>query len=97
LAALCGGCEWSAVGARAQQDHETGLELETPDQARDLRNHQMSLVVISSERFADHLTPVGHPDCPERADVMTLIANEWRENYSGDVVSPREASREHLA
>ena len=57
----------------------------------------MSLVVISSERFADHLTPLGHPECPERADVMTLIANEWREKYSGDVVSPREASREHLA
>ena len=57
----------------------------------------MSLVVISSERFADHLTPVGHPECPERADVMDLIAKEWREHHCGDVVSPREATREQLA
>ena len=57
----------------------------------------MSLVVISSERFVDHLPPVGHPECPERADVMDLIAKDWREHHCGDVVSPREATREHLA
>ena len=33
----------------------------------------MSLTVFSSERFADHLTPVGHPERPERAEVMHRV------------------------
>jgi acetoin utilization deacetylase AcuC-like enzyme len=56
----------------------------------------MSLVIVSTERFADHLTPSGHPECWERAEVMDAIASEWRIRR-GDVVSPREATREQLA
>ena len=56
----------------------------------------MSLVVIASERFADHQTPPGHPESPERAEVMDVIAEEWRKRR-GEVVAPRQASREQLA
>ena len=56
----------------------------------------MSLIVISSERFAEHQTPPGHPESPERAEVMDVVANEWRRR-KGEIVAPREATREQLA
>jgi acetoin utilization deacetylase AcuC-like enzyme len=56
----------------------------------------MSLILISSERFADHQTPPGHPESPERADVMDVVAAEWRRS-GGEVVPPRPATQEHLA
>jgi acetoin utilization deacetylase AcuC-like enzyme len=55
----------------------------------------MSLVVIASERFADHQTPPGHPEAPERAEVMDVIAQEWQKRR-GEVVAPRQATREQL-
>jgi acetoin utilization deacetylase AcuC-like enzyme len=55
----------------------------------------MSLIVVSSERFAEHQTPPGHPESPERANVMDAVAGEWRRR-GGEVVAPREATREHL-
>jgi acetoin utilization deacetylase AcuC-like enzyme len=56
----------------------------------------MSLILISTERFAEHQTPPGHVECPERAEVMDVVAEEWRRK-GGDVVAPREATREQLA
>jgi acetoin utilization deacetylase AcuC-like enzyme len=56
----------------------------------------MSLIVIASERFADHQTPPGHPEAPERAEVMDVVAQEWRKRR-GEVVAPRQATREQLA
>ncbi len=56
----------------------------------------MSLIVIASERFAEHMTPPGHPEASERAEVMDVVASEWRIR-GGEVVAPREASREQLA
>jgi acetoin utilization deacetylase AcuC-like enzyme len=56
----------------------------------------MSLVLIASERFADHQTPPGHPEAPERAEVMDVVAQEWRKR-KGEVVAPRQATREQLA
>src|SRR5205809_6253542 len=56
----------------------------------------MSLIVISSERFVEHATPPGHPECPERAEVMDVVAAEWRSS-GGEVVAPREATHEQLA
>src|SRR6476660_879696 len=56
----------------------------------------MSLIVVSSERFAEHQTPPGHPESPERAAVMDVVANEWRRR-KGEVVAPREATLEQLA
>jgi acetoin utilization deacetylase AcuC-like enzyme len=56
----------------------------------------MALILISSERFAEHQTPPGHPECPERADVMDVIASEWR-RQGGEVVAPSLATDEQLA
>jgi len=56
----------------------------------------MSLILIASERFAEHMTPPGHPESPERAEVMDVVAAEWRAR-GGEVVAPRTASREQLA
>ena len=56
----------------------------------------MSLIIVSSERFAEHQTPPGHPESPERADVMDAVADEWRRR-KGEIVAPRAATREQLA
>jgi acetoin utilization deacetylase AcuC-like enzyme len=55
----------------------------------------MSLVLISSPRFADHLTPPGHPERVERAEVMQAVVAEWRQ-HGGSVREPRAASRAEL-
>lgn len=56
----------------------------------------MGLILVSSERFAEHQTPPGHPESPERADVMDMVAGEWR-RQKGEVAAPRAATREQLA
>jgi acetoin utilization deacetylase AcuC-like enzyme len=56
----------------------------------------MPLILISSERFAEHQTPPGHPECPERADVMDVVASHWRSG-GGEIVAPPRATREQLA
>jgi acetoin utilization deacetylase AcuC-like enzyme len=56
----------------------------------------MSLIVISTDRFTDHQTPPGHPEAPERGEVMGVVAGEWRER-GGEVVAPRAATHEQLA
>jgi len=56
----------------------------------------MSLVIIHSERFAEHQTPPGHPERPERAEVMDVVASRWRERDT-EVVAPPEATRDQLA
>jgi acetoin utilization deacetylase AcuC-like enzyme len=54
------------------------------------------LTLISSQRFAEHQTPPGHPERPERAQVMDAVASRWRAG-GGEVVAPREATHEQLA
>src|SRR5262245_66185716 len=56
----------------------------------------MSVVLIHTERFTEHQTPPGHPERPERAEVMDVVAARWSERGI-DVVAPPEASREQLA
>ena len=56
----------------------------------------MPLILLHSRHFADHQTPPGHPECPERAHVMDLIADHW-ERAGGEMVAPRAATREHLS
>jgi acetoin utilization deacetylase AcuC-like enzyme len=56
----------------------------------------MSLIVIGSDRFVDHQTPPGHPERPERADVMDVVAREWRRS-GGATAAPRPATFEQLA
>jgi acetoin utilization deacetylase AcuC-like enzyme len=54
------------------------------------------MLVITSERFAEHTTPPGHPESPERAEVMDAVAAEWRE-HGGSTAEPRQATRDELA
>lgn len=55
----------------------------------------MSLILIHSPRFADHLNPPGHPECAERAEVMEVVANRFRER-GGTVMAPRAAARDQI-
>ncbi|MBI2835145.1 MAG: histone deacetylase, partial [Acidobacteria bacterium] len=55
----------------------------------------MSLLVITSERFGDHVPPPGHPERPERAEVMDVVAARWHAR-GGRTTGPRAASREEL-
>ena len=55
----------------------------------------MALAIVSSPRFADHLTPPGHPERVERHAVMQVVADEFRQR-GGKIVEPRPARREEL-
>jgi acetoin utilization deacetylase AcuC-like enzyme len=55
----------------------------------------VSLVLIHTDRFAEHQTPPGHPERPERAEVLDAVAARWRARGT-EVVAPRAASREQL-
>ena len=35
------------------------------------------MTIYTSERFAHHLTPPGHPERPERAEVLSRVADRW--------------------
>ena len=35
------------------------------------------MIIFSSERFTHHLTPPGHPERPERAEVLLRVAERW--------------------
>ncbi len=56
----------------------------------------MSVILIHSDRFAEHQTPPGHPERPERAEVMDAVAARWRER-GAEIIAPREATIEQLA
>jgi len=56
----------------------------------------MPLVLVSSDAFERHLTPPGHPERPERAQVFDAVATAWRER-GGAVLAPRPASLDELA
>jgi acetoin utilization deacetylase AcuC-like enzyme len=55
----------------------------------------MPLVLVSSKRFVDHVTPVGHPERPERAEVLQAVAMAFKEQ-GGEVIEPRLATDEDL-
>jgi acetoin utilization deacetylase AcuC-like enzyme len=55
----------------------------------------MSLVVVTSARFTDHVTPPGHPERIERAETMEVVASRWA-GRGGRVVAPREATDDDL-
>ena len=52
---------------------------------------EMSLVLVSSRRFVDHVTPVGHPERPERAEVLSAVAAAFKQQ-GGEVIEPRPAT-----
>ena len=51
----------------------------------------MPLVVFSSDRFADHLTPPGHPERVERATTLRRVALEFKQR-DGRVIEPVPAT-----
>jgi acetoin utilization deacetylase AcuC-like enzyme len=55
----------------------------------------MPLILVSSTRFVDHVTPAGHPERPERAQVLAAVAASFAEQ-GGEVVEPRAATDEDL-
>src|SRR5215207_2396949 len=55
----------------------------------------MPLTLFASSRFADHLTPPGHPERVDRHAVMEVIASEFRQR-GGQVLNPRPATDEEI-
>jgi acetoin utilization deacetylase AcuC-like enzyme len=56
----------------------------------------MSLTIYTSDRFADHLNPPGHPERLQRAEVMQVVASEFRQS-GVEVRQPRAATQDELA
>jgi acetoin utilization deacetylase AcuC-like enzyme len=56
----------------------------------------VSLTVFTSSRFADHLTPPGHPERVERFEAMQAAVHAFRAR-GGQVAAPRRASDAELA
>jgi acetoin utilization deacetylase AcuC-like enzyme len=56
----------------------------------------MSLVIVTADAFADHITPPGHPERPERAEVMQVVAARWS-RMGGTILAPRAATDDELA
>jgi acetoin utilization deacetylase AcuC-like enzyme len=54
------------------------------------------LIVVTSDRFADHLNPPGHPERVERAEVMQVVTAEFRRS-GGTVLEPRLATVDEIA
>jgi acetoin utilization deacetylase AcuC-like enzyme len=53
------------------------------------------VLLVHSDRFAEHQTPPGHPERPERAEVMDAVAERWR-TRGVEIVAPRAATNEQL-
>ena len=53
------------------------------------------MILIASDRFGAHVTPPGHPERIERAEVFDRVAAEWRAR-GGRSLAPAPASREAL-
>ncbi len=53
------------------------------------------MLLISSPRFDEHVTPPGHPERPRRAHVFNAVAARWMEK-GGRVAAPRPATRREL-
>ena len=54
------------------------------------------MLLISSPRFEEHVTPPGHPERMERAHVFDVVASDCQRR-GGTVVEPVAATREQLA
>jgi acetoin utilization deacetylase AcuC-like enzyme len=55
----------------------------------------LSVILLHTDRFADHETPPGHPERVERAEVLDVVAQQWRQRGT-DVVAPRAATHDEL-
>jgi acetoin utilization deacetylase AcuC-like enzyme len=66
-----------------------------PDHRRRSEAHLASMVLVASPLFARHLTPPGHPERVERAQVLDSVANRWALR-GGRSISPRPATDDEL-
>src|SRR3989442_4671256 len=89
-------CGLRGLCVRRRLGSSVGLVLNHLRRSARISCGDMSLVVIHSERFAEHQTPPGHPERPERAEGMDVMAPRWRERDT-EVVAPPEATRDELA
>jgi acetoin utilization deacetylase AcuC-like enzyme len=55
----------------------------------------MSLVILASPRFAEHVTPPGHPESAERAEVLEGVALRARDRGIA-VLEPRAATDDEI-
>jgi acetoin utilization deacetylase AcuC-like enzyme len=53
------------------------------------------MLLITSPRFEEHMTPPGHPERMERAHVFDAVASGWAER-GGEIAAPRRATRDEL-
>src|SRR5687767_8963448 len=53
------------------------------------------MLLITSPRFEEHVTPPGHPERMERAQVFNDVAARWMES-GGRTLAPRPATRTEL-
>ena len=53
------------------------------------------MLLITSPRFEEHVTPPGHPERMERAHVFDGVAGRWMER-GGQTAAPRPATRDEL-
>jgi acetoin utilization deacetylase AcuC-like enzyme len=53
------------------------------------------VLLITSPRFDEHVTPPGHPERMERAHVFNAVAERWAERGVA-IASPRAATRDEL-
>ena len=53
------------------------------------------MILVTSPRFEEHVTPPGHPERPERAHVFDVVAARWL-GRGGRTMPPREAERSEL-
>jgi acetoin utilization deacetylase AcuC-like enzyme len=58
-------------------------------------HRSVRLSVFSSARFADHVTPPGHPERVSRGEVLISVAADLR-SAGADVVEPRPATDDEL-
>jgi acetoin utilization deacetylase AcuC-like enzyme len=54
------------------------------------------MILFASRRFGEHVTPPGHPERPERAEVFDASAAAFKQQ-GGEVRDPRPATDEELA
>jgi acetoin utilization deacetylase AcuC-like enzyme len=55
----------------------------------------MPFQIVTSDDFADHLTPPGHPESPERAEILAGVAERARAR-GVPILEPREATDAEL-
>jgi acetoin utilization deacetylase AcuC-like enzyme len=55
----------------------------------------VSLTLLTSPQFGDHLTPPGHPERVERFEVMQVVASEFKAR-GGRVIQPRRATDQEI-